>query len=143
MLVKQHSEPPHCQFAQRLLLLLSNVGYPTDPDLVHQALLRSSPSLRVTLISVKHWLNGRAMPRPRSIQALSQWLKVPQSMLVFGEQEPNLLEAQLAKKDLTFEASRLLEEFMALTPHNRRSVAEVVKALKCLQEREPLKSPAL
>jgi len=64
-------------------------------------------------------------------------------MLVFGEQEPNLLEAQLAKKDLTIEASRLLEEFMALTPHNRRSVAEVVKALKCLQEREPLKSPAL
>jgi transcriptional regulator with XRE-family HTH domain len=141
MLVKQHSESPHSQFAKRLLLLLSNAGYPSDAESVHQALLRSNPSLRVTPLSVKNWLSGRTMPRPHSLQALSDWLRVPPSLLVFGEQEPNLLEAQLRKMDLTLEASRLLEGFMALNPHHRQSVAEVVKALNCLQQRDPPQMP--
>lgn len=141
MLVKQRSDAPHAQFSQRLLLLLSNAGYPTEADLVHQALLRSNPCLRVTLLSVKNWLNGRAMPRPHSIQALSNWLKVPPSMLVFGEQGSHSLERQLGKMDLTLEASRLLEGFMALDSHHRHSVAELVKALNCMQERDPPQSP--
>ena len=141
MLVKQRSDAPHAQFSQRLLLLLSNAGYPTEADLVHQALLRSNPSLRVTLLSVKNWLNGRAMPRPHSIQALSNWLKVPPSMLVFGEQGTHSLERQLGKMDLTLEASRLLEGFMALNSHHRHSVAELVKALNCMTERDPPQSP--
>lgn len=141
MLVKQCSETPHSQFAQRLLLLLVNAGYPTDTKSVHQALLRSDPSLRVTLLSVKNWLSGRTMPRPHSIQALSDWLKVPPSMLVFGEQGSHSLEAQLGKMDLTLEASRLLEGFMALDSHHRHSIAEVVKALNCMKERDPPQSP--
>ena len=140
MLVKQRSDAPHAQFSQRLLLLLSNAGYPTEADLVHQALLRSNPSLRITLLSVKNWLSGRSMPRPHSIQALSNWLKVPPSMLVFGEQGKHSLERQLGKMDLTLEASRLLEGFMALNSHHRHSVVELVKALNCMKERDPPQS---
>ena len=137
MLVKQHSATPHSQFAQRLLLLLSDAGYPTHAEWIRQALLRSNPSHRVTQLSVKNWLRGRTMPRPHSIQALSDWLKVTPSMLVFGEQEPNMHQSQLRKMDLTLEASRLLEGFMALNTHHRHSVTEVVKALNCLQARDP------
>lgn len=141
MLVKQRSERPHAEFSQRLLLLLSSAGYPTEAELLHQALLRSNPGFRITLLSVKNWLSGRTMPRAHSIQALSDWLKVPPGMLVYGGQGPHSLEAQLGKMDLTLEASRLLAGFMALNSHHRRSIAELVKALNCMKERDPPSSP--
>ena len=139
MLVKQHTDPPHALFAQRLLLYLSNAGYPTDAETLHRTLLRESPGLRITLLSVKNWLSGRTLPRPHSIQALSSWLKIPPSMLVFGEQDPKVLADQLGKLELTLEAKRVLEGFMALRPHHRHSVEEVIKALNCLQERESIR----
>ncbi len=143
-MLAKHIDTPHALFAKRLLSILVSAGVSTRPKSIRNELLRANPQLRITEASVSHWLSGRAMPRSHNIQALANWLKVEPSFLVYGENGRKAKRDRTGKADLTLEASRLLEAYMALRPQHRHSVLEVIKALMHLQQAEyPNHPPAV
>jgi transcriptional regulator with XRE-family HTH domain len=135
-MLAKHTDLPHALFAKRLLSILVSAGSSTSPKSIRHELLRANPQLRITEASVSHWLSGRAMPRSHNIQALANWLKVAPSFLVYGENDSKDKPLCVGELDLTLEASRLLEAYMALRPQHRHSVLEVIKALIHLQQVE-------
>ncbi len=143
-MLAKHIDTPHAVFAKRLHSILVSSGLSTSPKSIRNELLRANPQLRITEASVSHWLSGRAMPRAHNIQALANWLKVAPSFLVYGESDSKAKRVSAGKSDLTLEASRLLEAYMALRPQHRHSVMEVIKALMHLQQAEyPSHPPAV
>ena len=63
--------------------------------------------------SVYHWLDGQSMPTLDNLYALSDLLKVPMDMLVYGNRryDPNKNIPEGAKR--LFRYSRLIQECMA------------------------------
>lgn len=135
MLAKQ-LDLPHSQFAKRLHDILLSAGYSTDPKWIRNELLKANPNLRITQLAVSHWLTGHSIPRPHNIKALADWLNVPPCLLAFGQDYTIALAAKVGKLEVTLEATRVLEGYLSLKPQHRHDVAEVIKALSCLQSAE-------
>ncbi len=123
-------------FAQRLRQALTAAGVALSPTVVaHEFNLRYWGK-SITVHAARNWLLGVSLPKQDKLRVLAHWLQVSPESLLLGNLAGDLSKPRVGENHLLDTLNmadlHMLQTYMALSPHNRRTVREVVAAFYAL-----------
>ena len=119
-------------FAERLRTALKGVGIRPSPTLVANEFNLRYWGKSITSHTARSWLLGKSIPMQDKLRVLADWLHVSADELRFGTLAP-AFKAEDSRVDmsvLSMQDRDMLARYMALTLEDRKTVCDVVTALR-------------
>jgi transcriptional regulator with XRE-family HTH domain len=119
-------------FAERLRQALKGVGVRPSPTLVANEFNLRYWGKSITSHTARNWLLGKSIPMQDKLRVLADWLHVSADELRFGTLAP-AFKAEDSRVDmsvLSMQDRDMLARYMALTLEDRKTVCDVVTALR-------------
>jgi transcriptional regulator with XRE-family HTH domain len=119
-------------FAERLRQALKGVGVRPSPTLVANEFNLRYWGKSITSHTARNWLLGKSIPMQDKLRVLADWLHVSADELRFGTLAP-AFKAEDSRVDmsvLSMQDRDMLTRYMALTLDDRKTVCDVVTALR-------------
>jgi hypothetical protein len=120
------------EFANRLRMALKGIGARPSPTLLaHEFNLRYWGK-SITTTTARNWLLGKSILMQGKLRVLADWLHVSADELRFGTLAP-VFKAEDLNVDmsvLSMQDRDMLTRYMALTLDDRKTVCDVVAALR-------------
>lgn len=119
------------RFAERLKDALTRAGYELKPVVLQKQFNTRWDGRGISFQAARAWLIGTSVPQADKLKVLAEWLRVPPGELLYGE--PKAREVREPRADwassISAQDRAAIEAFLALSPAQRRAVADLIRGL--------------
>jgi transcriptional regulator with XRE-family HTH domain len=120
------------EFADRLRQSLKGVGIRPSPTVLTNEFNLRYWGESITITTARNWLLGKSIPQQDKLRVLAEWLHVSADELRFGTLAPPFKaeDSSVDMSVLNMQDRDMLARYMALTLEDRKTVCDVVAALR-------------